>query len=210
MFELATSRSTGAKQYERFSMEKVIAGMTTSLDGFINDGNGSAEKLSPDFSDLLDSPSFKEQVQNTGAVIMGRRVYEMADPFLWANDEYEFQVPIFVLTHRPPAKYPPGNGRLSFTFVIDGIQTAISEAKRAAGDKDVLIIGGASTIQQCLASGLCDELQLDIMPVLLGQGLRLFENMDAADVQLERIDVQEVTPMRTTITFKVTKANPGV
>jgi dihydrofolate reductase len=80
-------------------MEKVIAGMTTSLDGFINDGNGSAERLSPDFSELLDSHAFKEQVQNTGAVIMGRRVYEMADPFTWANDDYEFQVPIFVLTH---------------------------------------------------------------------------------------------------------------
>ena len=158
------------------------------------------------FLNSLMSPLFKEQVQDTGAVIMGRRVYEMADPFLWANDEYEFQVPIFVLTHTPPAKYPPGNSRLSFTFVADGIESAISQARRAAAAKDVLIIGGASTIQQCLNSGLCDELQVDVMPVLLGEGLRLFENIDTDNVKLERIRVDETTRIRTTITFKVTKS----
>src|SRR5512138_3952565 len=127
-------------------MGKVIAGMTMSLDGFIHDGNGSAEELSPDFSELLDAPSFKEAVNNTGAVIMGRHVYELADSFLWANDDYEFQTPIFVLTHTPPAKYPKGNDRLTFTFVTDGIESAISQAKKAAGDRNVEVIGGASTI----------------------------------------------------------------
>jgi hypothetical protein len=78
-------------------MGKAIAGMTMSLDGFINDSNGSAEELSPDFSELLDAPSFQEMIKNTGAVIMGKHAYEMADPFLWANDDYEFQTPIFCL-----------------------------------------------------------------------------------------------------------------
>lgn len=191
-------------------MGKVIAGMTMSLDGFINDRNGSAEKLSPDFSELLDAPSFKEMIKNTGAVIMGRRVYEMADPFLWANDDYEFQTPIFVLTHTPPAKYPKGNDRLSFTFVTDGIESAISQAKKAGSDKDVQVIGGANTIQQCLNAGLCDELQIDIMPVLLGEGLRLFENIDTDKIELERTKVEETTPIRTSITLRVTKTNPGV
>lgn len=176
-----------------------------SLDGFINDRNGSAESLSPDFPELLDSPLFKEQVQSTGAVIMGKNVYEMADPFMWVNDNYEFQVPIFVLTHTPPAKYPKGNAKLSLTFVTDGVESAISQAKKAAGNKDALIIGGASTIQQCLNSGLCDELQVDIMPVLLGKGLRLFENIDTAKIKLERISAEKVTSIRTTIIFKVTK-----
>jgi hypothetical protein len=63
-------------------MGKVIAGMTMSLESFVNDSNGSAEKLSPDFSELLDAPSFQEMIKNTGAVIMGKHVYEMADPFL--------------------------------------------------------------------------------------------------------------------------------
>ena len=73
-------------------MGKVIAGMTMSLDGFINDRDGSAESLSPDFSELLDTPAFKEMIKNTGAVIMGKNTYEMADPFMWANDDYEFQI----------------------------------------------------------------------------------------------------------------------
>ena len=191
-------------------MGKVIAGMTMSLDGLINASNGNAEKLSPDFSELLKAPFFKEQVENTGAVIMGKSVYEMADPFSWVNDDYEFQVPIFVLTHTPPAKYPKGNDKLSLTFVTDGVESAISQAKKAAGDKDALIIGGAGTIQQCLNSGLCDELQIDVMPVLLGKGLRLFENIDTDKIQLERTKVEETTPIRTTIIFRVTKTNPGV
>ena len=191
-------------------MGKVIAGMTMSLDGFINDSNGSAEKLSPDFPELLDTPSFKEMIKSTGAAVMGRHVYEMADPFVWANDDYEFQTPIFVLTHTPPAKYPEGNDRLSFTFVADGIESAISQAKKAANDKDVQVIGGASTIQQCLNAGLCDELQIDIMAILLGKGLRLFENIDTDQIRLARTKVEETTPIRTTITFRVTKTNSGV
>jgi dihydrofolate reductase len=129
-----------------FIMGKVIAGMTMSLDGFINDSNGSSESLSPDFSKLLETPTFQEMIKNTGAVIMGRHVYEMADPFLWINDDYEFQVPLFILTHTPPAKFPKGNDKLTLTFVTDGIESAISQAKKAAGDKDIQVIGGASTI----------------------------------------------------------------
>jgi len=190
-------------------MGKVIAGMTMSLDGFINDANGSVEKLSPDFVELHDVPSFQEMIKNTGAAIMGRHVYEMADPFLWANDDYELQTPIFVLTHTPPAKYPKGNGKLTFTFVTDGIASAVSQAKKAANDKDVQVIG-ANTIQQCLNAGLCDELQIDITSVLLGHGLRLFENIDTDKIKLERIKVEETTPVRTSITFRVTKTKPGV
>jgi dihydrofolate reductase len=186
-------------------MGKVMAGMTMSLDGFINDRNGSAEALSPDFSDLLEAPSFKEMTENTGAVIMGRHTYEMADPFLWLNDDYEFQVPIFVLTHTPPAKFPKGNDKLTLTFVTDGVESAISQASSAAGDKIVQIIGGADTIQQCLNSGLCDELEIDVMPVLLGKGLRLFENIDTDKIKLERTKVEETTSIRTSIVFRVTK-----
>ena len=191
-------------------MGKVIAGMTMSLDGFINDASGSAEKLSPDFPELLETPSFKEMIKNTGAVIMGRHTYEMADPFLWINDDYEFQVPIFVLTHTPPAKYPRGNDKLTLTFVTDGVESAISLARKAAGDKIVQIIGGASTIQQCLNSGSCDELWIDIMPVLLGKGLRLFENIDTDKMKLERTKIEETTQMRTSIIFRVRKTTPGV
>ncbi len=186
-------------------MGKVLAGMTISLDGFMNDRNGSTQSLSPDFEEMLGASSFKKMVEDTGAVIMGRHVYEMADPFLWINDDYEFQVPIFVVTHTAPEKFPKGNDKLTLTFVTDGVETAVSQAKQAAGDKMVQIIGGADVIQQCLNAGLCDELGIDVMPVLLGKGLRLFENIDTDKIKLERISLEETTPMRTSITFKVTK-----
>lgn len=185
-------------------MGKVIAGMAMSLDGFVNDSRGSTDQLYSDFDTLHNVPSFQQMIQNTGAVIMGRHTYEMADPFVWANDDYEFQTPIFVLTHTPPAKYPKGNGKLNFTFVTDGVKSAISQALMAAGDKDVQIIG-ANTIQECLNAGLCDELQIDIMPVLLGQGLKLFENIDTDKINLERMKVEATTPVRTSFLFKVIK-----
>jgi dihydrofolate reductase len=190
---------------ERFSMAKVMAGMTVSLDGFMNDRNGNAQSLSPDFEEMLESPTFKQMTENTGAIIMGRHTYEMADPFLWVNDDYEFQVPIFVLTHTPPDKYPEGNGKLSVTFVTDGVESAIVQAKQAAGTKIVQIIGGADTIQQSLNSGLCDELQIDVMPILLGKGLRLFENIDTDTIRLEKVSVEQITPMRTSIIYGLTK-----
>jgi dihydrofolate reductase len=184
-------------------MRKVIAGMTMSLDGFVNDRNGSAQSLSPDFEELHDVHSFQEMIKDTGAVIMGRHTYEMADPFLWINDDYEFQVPIFVLTHTPPAKFPKGNDKLTLTFVTEGIESAVSQAKKAAGDQDIQVIG-ANTIQQCLNSGLCNELGIDVMPILLGKGLRLLENIDTDKITLERVKVEETTSMRTSIVFKVT------
>lgn len=180
-------------------MAKVMAGMTMSLDGFID-----ADKVNPDFEELTGTASFKQMIEDTGAVIMGWNTYQMADPFMWINDDYEFQVPLFILTHNPPEKYPEGNDKLTLTFV-DSVQSAIAQAKQAAGDKMVQVIGGASTIQQCLNSGLCDELGIDVMPVLLGKGLRLFENIDTDKMRLERISVEETTSARTSIMFKVTK-----
>jgi dihydrofolate reductase len=187
-------------------MTKVMAGMTMSLDGFINDKNGSAQSLSPDFEQLLSAPSFVQMLEETGAVIMGRHTYEMADPFLWVNDDYEFQVPLFILTHNPPEKFPEGNDKLSVNFVTDGIESAIAQATAAAGDRLVQIIGGADTIQQAVNSGLCDQLQVDIMPVLLGEGLRLFKNIQTDAITLQRTKVEETTPLRTSIYYNVTKS----
>lgn len=184
-------------------MGKVIAGMSMSLDGFVN-----ADKVNPDFAELHTVPSFQEMIKNTGAAIMGRHTYEMADPFMWANDDYEFQTPLFVLTHTPPEKYPKGNGKLSFTFVNDGIESAVSQAKKAAGDKNVQVIG-VSTIQQCINAGLCDELQLDFTSVLIGKGIRLLESIDIDKIKLERIKVEETTSVRTSITFRIIQVKQG-
>lgn len=185
-------------------MGKVVAGMTMSLDGFVTDRKGDVGRLYPDFQTLPDTAIWADAIRNTGAVVMGRRSYDMAeDPDTFA-DTYEFQVPIFVLTTRPPQKPPKQNERLTFTFVSDGLESALAQASAAAGDKDVTVIGGASVVQQCLRKGLADELDIDIMPVLLGDGLRLFEHLGDQAIELEKIKVIE-TPIRTSLRFRVLK-----
>ena len=133
---------------------------------------------------------------------MGKHAYEMGDPDTFA-DSYEFQTPIFVLTRVPPKKLPKENENLKFTFVTGGIGSAIRQAKAAAGTRNVLVIGGASTFQQCLRAKLCDELHIGIMPVLFGQGLRLFEHRENKDIQLQKIRLMESSGGRTDILFRV-------
>jgi dihydrofolate reductase len=186
-------------------MGKVILGTTMSIDGFINDHSGSVQALYPDLAALQETEPLKESIQNTGAVVMGRNSFAMAeDPDSLAGN-YEYQVPIFVLTHQPPKKHPKENDALTFTFVTDGIESAIRQAKAAAGDKDVTVIGAASTAQQCLRAGLADELHVDIMPMLLCAGLRLFENIGMEQIQLERMQVMELPAGRTHLKFRIVK-----
>lgn len=144
-------------------MGNVILGTTMSVDGFISDRSGSVAALYPDLTALRETEPLMESIQNTGAVVMGRNSFSMAEDPDTIAENYEYQVPIFVLTHQPPEKRPRENDRLTFTFVTDGIESAIAQAKAAAGEKDVTVIGAASTAQQCLKAGLADELHIDIM-----------------------------------------------
>jgi dihydrofolate reductase len=186
-------------------MGKVIIGITMSLDGFVNDRVGSVGPLYPDFQELHDTELLKDAIRDTGAVVMGRHAYAMSEDPDWYADNYEFQTPIFVLTHNPPAKHPKETDHLRFTFVTDGITSAIQQARVAAKGKDVTIIGGARTIQQSLNSGLGDELQIDIMPILLGKGLKLFEHIDTENIKLKKIQVIDSTPYRSTFKFHIIK-----
>jgi len=136
---------------------------------------------------------------------MGRNSYAMSEDPDWFAGNYEYQVPIFVLTHTPPQKMPKQTDDLTFIFVTDGMESAVRQAKAAADDRDVNIIGAASTLQQCLEAGLADELHIDIMPILLGGGLRLFENIDAESIRLERIKVMELPGGRTHLRFRIKK-----
>ncbi len=183
-------------------MVKVVGGMTLSLDGFVSDPQGDVSRLYPDLGDLRYTEMLQEEIRTTGAVAMGRNSYDMGDPDSYA-EHYEYQVPIFVLTHHVPQKKPKETELLTFTFVTDGVESALAKAKAAAGDKNVIVLG-ASMIQQCLNLGLCDELHISIMPLLLGDGLRLFEHVDAAPIQLEKIRIFEAGP-RTDIWFRVIK-----
>jgi dihydrofolate reductase len=179
----------------------VIAGMTVSLDGFVADTSGSARLLYTDLAELRRSPYMDAAIEETGAVLMGRRTFEMGDPDSYVGN-YEFQVPIFVLTHHPPETPPKQDERLTFTFVTDGVVSAVEQAEAAAGDRAVQVVGGASVVQQLLRAQLVDELRVDVMPVLLGGGLRLLENVDPERVQLEKSDIEDLGP-RTSLTFRV-------
>ena len=172
-------------------MAKVIVGMTISLDGFVADQNGNAGRLYPDLAALRDTAYMKDIIEETGAVLMGRRTFEMADPDSYVGN-YEFQVPIFVLTHHPPGVAPKQDEHLTFTFVTDGVESSVAQAKAAARDKAVQVVGGVSIAQQLLDAGLVDELQVDIMPVFLGGGLRSFESSSLERVRLEKIRFEKI------------------
>ncbi|MGD9737827.1 MAG: dihydrofolate reductase family protein [Bauldia sp.] len=181
----------------------LIAGMSMSLDGFVSDRDGSVGALYADLSsgDNDNDPRAAEIVARTGAVLMGRRTFEMAkDPDAFA-DTYEFQVPLIIVSSRPPATRPKENDQLRFIFVTTGLKKAVAAAKAEAGGRDVTVVGGARTIQSLLNLGLVDELHIDVVPVILGDGLRLFENL-TADVRLEQTKV-DALPGRTGLRYAV-------
>ena len=188
-------------------MAYVIAGQTISLDGFVADANGSAEALYPDLAALQGSAYMNAMIEETGAVVMGRRAFEMPEDPDTLADSYEFQTPIFVLTHHPPPVPPKENERLRFTFVTDGVESAVAQATAAAGEKAVTVVGGVEVIRQLLHAGLVDELRVDVVPVLLGAGLRFLDDPGLADVALEKLAVEQVGA-RTSLRFRVRREPP--
>jgi dihydrofolate reductase len=150
----------------------------------------------------------EESLDNIGATVMGRNMFG-GGPGPWGEDPWEgwwgddppFHTPVFVLTHhdREPLRKQGGT---TFTFVTDGIESALEQAKEAAGGKDVSLGGGAAVFQQYLAAGLVDELKLSVVPVLLGDGTRLFDNVAGADVKLEPVRVVDA-PGVTHLTYRV-------
>ena len=184
-------------------MSKIILGMTVSLDGFINDAKASVSPLYSDFKELTKSKNFKKLQKTTGAVVMGRKSFNMAkDPDSFA-DSYEFQVPLFIITHHPLKKHPKENKQLTIKFVEGDLKNVIKEAKKAAGTKDVQVIGGAKIAQACLNEGLIDELHVDVMPVLLGKGIKLFSNINIESIKLTKIDAFNFNVKRVSLKYKV-------
>lgn len=141
------------------------------------------------------SPVIEEALSNVGATVMGRNMFGGGpgpwgeEPWEgWWGDEPPFHTPVFVLTHheREPLEKEGGT---TFAFVTEGIESALEQAKVAAGGKDVALGGGADVAQQYLAAGLIDEMDLNVAPILLGGGTRLFENLAGADLGLEQVRV---------------------
>ena len=148
----------------------------------------------PDNGVALVIPTRSFEARNVGATIMGRKMFG-GGPGPWGEQPWEgwwgedppFHVPVFVLTHH--AREPlHKDGGTTFHFVTDGISSALEQAKRAAGDRDVLLAGGAEVAQQYLAAGLVDEFSVSVVPILLGGGTRLLNEI-GADISLEQLDV---------------------
>jgi dihydrofolate reductase len=156
-----------------------------------------------------DSEILSEAVGDSGATIMGRRMFSGGegpwedDPRAngWWGDEPPFHHPVFVLTHheREPLEMQGGT---TFTFVTDGIESALDQAKQAAGEKDIYAGGGASVGQQYLKAGLLDEMQIHVAPVLLGGGTRLFDDPGVQLPELEQTRVVD-SPAVTHIRYRV-------
>jgi dihydrofolate reductase len=182
---------------------RVIAGMTISLDGFVADRQGGVGPLYADLASLQGSSYMEDLIAETGAVLMGRRTFEMGEPDSYA-DRYEFQVPIFVVTHHPPATPPRQNERLKFTFVTDGVEPALAQARAAAGDRAVMMVGGATVARELLSLGLVDELRVDIVPVVLGEGRPLLGGDGLQSLRLQKIGIREAGE-RTSLMFSVAR-----
>jgi dihydrofolate reductase len=144
------------------------------------------------------TPVFEEAIENLGAGVMGRNMFGPIGGGPWGDeqwtgwwgDEPPYHYPVFILTHHPRESVEMKGGT-TFHFVTDGIESALNQAKAAAGGKDVMLWGGAQVAQQYLAAGLLDVLELHVVPVVLGDGARLFDNLRDADVQLEQVRAVE-------------------
>ncbi|MER6061356.1 dihydrofolate reductase family protein [Streptomyces sp. NPDC001792] len=199
----------------------VTADMAVSLDGYVagtgvsidNPGGDGAEPLFEWIHNLAswrerqgmtggednrDSELMREWFDATGAVVMGRMMYDTGEEF-W-GDNPPFRTPVFVLTHRPRPTLVKEGGT-TFTFVTYGVHSALDQAKAAARGKNVDIAGGASTVQQYLREGIIDELQLHVVPALLGDGLRLFEGVGTGQRSVEQVRVVE-TPLATHLKYR--------
>ena len=199
-------------------MKKVVAGLTITLDGFGAGVNQSFDKPFGDNfdTDLLDRWMFSEPekqkhtkeidaILDAGAFIMGNNMFvpkdKRNDPEWkgWWGDNPPYHAPVFVLTHKE-CRPIEMEGGTTFNFVTDGIKSALTKAQVAAGDRNVKIMGGAQTINQYLAAGLVDELWLNIVPVTIGEGSRLFEGVtDLKLIPTEVSGTEVVTHIRYTV-----------
>jgi dihydrofolate reductase len=146
----------------------------------------------------LDAGLVRDLVATTGAVVMGRRTFDLGEG-PWGDTP--FPVPCFVITHEARDELVKDSG--TFTFVTDGIESALLQAQAAAGENDVCLMG-ADIAQQCLRAGLLDEMHIHVAPVLIGGGRRLFDHLGAKHIELERTRVIE-SPYVTHLRFRVVK-----
>jgi dihydrofolate reductase len=205
-------------------MAKVTSEMSMSLDGFIAGPNDDIETPLGEGGDRLhhwtyelaswrelhrlpggkanrDSEVLEESFKNTGAVVMGSRMFSFGEGYWGRNPP--FHNPVFIVTHNA-REMVTREGGTTYTFVTDGIESALKQARTAAGDRDISVAGGASIVQQFLKKGLLDELQIHLVPVLFGDGRMLFDQHGTERIELERTRVVESNAV-THLRFRVVK-----
>jgi dihydrofolate reductase len=191
-------------------MGKVTCDISMSLDGFIAGPNVRVGNGMGDDGDRLhawmfggntetDDAIVAEKNASPGAILIGKRMFDVGfEPW---GDPPPFGMPVFIVTHQ--AREPlPMQGGTTYTFVTKGIEAALELAREAAGDKDVGIWGGANIIQEYLKAGLLDEMQIHVVPVLFGDGTRLFEDLGGRRIELKRTSTVD-TPGATHFRFSV-------
>ncbi|SFW43502.1 dihydrofolate reductase family protein [Amycolatopsis australiensis] len=170
-------------------MADVIANMSMSLDGFVADpedridhlfgwfGSGDVEvptavEWATFKTSAASAKMLRDAMDNVGALVTGRRLFDLTQG--WGGT-HPMGVPVFVVTHEAPADWPHPDA--PFTFVTDGLESAVEQAKKVAGEKNVAV-ASTTVAQQCLNLGLLDGIQVDLVPVLLGAGVRFFDHLD--------------------------------
>ena len=193
-------------------MGKVVIDMSISLDGYITGPNDSFKQPLGEKGEVLHDWLFSgdqasqvneffklseanrvvhdKSQKNAGAMIVGRGMYDAVNG--WEGSHPNIGVPVFVVTHREPEEVPQGT--TPFTFVLDGVVSAVKKAKAISGGKEIGV-AGASIAQQCLKADLVDEVFLHIVPVILGKGKRLFKEFTSLEI-VEVIDAPDVTHIR--------------
>ena len=196
-------------------MRKVTAQFTMSLDGFIAGPNDEVDQIfrwyfsgDTDFQASSTDPVFKishasaellrKEWGQLGAIVTGRRDFDVSKA--WGGNS-PLGVPIFIVTHTAPEEWVKEG--IPFTFVTDGVERAIEKAKQVAGEKNVSI-GGSTIVQQCLKAELLDEIQIDLVPILIGSGIRLFDHLGPKPIELESTGVIEGSGV-THLRFRVIK-----
>jgi len=196
-------------------MSKITTQFTMSLDGFIAEPNDDVGRLfrwyasgdtefqvpgvSRPFRISRASADYLSRAwSNFGAIVTGRRDFDVSNAY---GGQSPFGVPMFIVTHQPPAEWL--NKESPFTFVTEGVERAVELARQAAAGKEVAI-SGTTIVQQCLRVGLIDEIYIDLAPILLGVGIRLFEHLGAEPIDLENIGLIQGTGV-THLRFRVVK-----
>jgi dihydrofolate reductase len=205
------------RHVEEGAVTKTVADISMSLDGFVagpdpdlehglGRGGEALHVWAVESTDEVDTEVLRESTEATGAVVMGRRLFDFVDgPTGW-NDEMGYGArlaappPVFVVTHRIPESVRLGP---RFSFVTDGLEAAINEARAAAGGKDVVVMGGGDVVRQSVELGVVDELRIHLAPVLLGSGTPLFEGAIARPLVQRSV---RVSPSATHLTYGL---NPG-